>query len=555
MALQAAYKQFLASPNSSALADNASLHYVTTTTSFAGATDIIKHLSSVRNKIKKLKQDPLFAIENQHALALEVDTTLEFVTSGGPYLPGLDDNFLADRTVHIAVTHIVTFNGDGKITQIRQSWDQGALLKQLEVIGRSGANWPIRDSKEQINLIAKCAKGDGAAAAPADAQPARSRGSTNAMRDPHASFDLFAPREELESNPEAVVSPYAGRRPRQRSFTEILGDEPVEDPASPSSGRERSQSPSKAIAPKIGAGKHFTPMRIFDADENDNPPAETPERKPSERVVRPDPKKYQHFEFDDGSENPEPPAPKPATKPGPERKSIHGSSWSFDDFTTPQKPVALRGGHRARDIRHWGPDNELLENTPAPNAQAAKPRRDAEAHFELIDDGPEREVPRNTNRAPRGAMHNEGLHLYDNRLHPEDGAPPETAPAPLGKITNLKDRHKDFEPHFEMTDESPHHAAPPEPAKLPEDRKKAVRMMESSWTPYDESPLSRKENDDPNAKRPATERGIAIAGDGMGSRKGTTRGWLHGEDDEEPLPTARKGVRGPPTKSDNFWDF
>jgi hypothetical protein len=103
MALQAAYKQFLAAPSSSALAENASLHYVTTTSSFAGATEIIKHLASVRNKIKKQKEDALFAVEDQHALAIELDTTLEFVSSGGPYLPGLDDNFLADRTVHLAV--------------------------------------------------------------------------------------------------------------------------------------------------------------------------------------------------------------------------------------------------------------------------------------------------------------------------------------------------------------------------------------------------------------------------------------------------------------------
>lgn len=103
MALQAAYKRFLASPNTSALADDASLHYVTTTSSFTSATEIIKHLSSVRNKIKKKKEDTLFAVESQQALALEAETTLEFVTSGGPYLPGLDDNFLADRTVHIVV--------------------------------------------------------------------------------------------------------------------------------------------------------------------------------------------------------------------------------------------------------------------------------------------------------------------------------------------------------------------------------------------------------------------------------------------------------------------
>jgi hypothetical protein len=106
MALQAAYKQFLASPNSAALAEDASLHYVTTLLSFTGATDIIKHLSTVRNRIKKKKEDTLFAIENHHALALEADTTLEFMTSGGPYLPGLDDNFLSDRTVYLAVVSL-----------------------------------------------------------------------------------------------------------------------------------------------------------------------------------------------------------------------------------------------------------------------------------------------------------------------------------------------------------------------------------------------------------------------------------------------------------------
>lgn len=106
MALQAAYKQFLAAPNTSALAPDASLHYVTTTTSVAGATDIIKHLATVRNKLNKKKQDPLFALEAQNALVLEVETSLEFVSSGGPYLPGLDDNFLADRTVLIVIVSL-----------------------------------------------------------------------------------------------------------------------------------------------------------------------------------------------------------------------------------------------------------------------------------------------------------------------------------------------------------------------------------------------------------------------------------------------------------------
>lgn len=446
-------------------------------------------------------------------------------------------------------THIVTFDSQGKIAQIRQSWDQGSLLKQVEVIGRSGQNWPIRDAREQIRLIAKCATGQGAAA-PTESLPTRSRGgSTNILRDPHASLDLFAPREELENTPSAVISPYAGRRPRQRSFTEILGDEPVQEPGSPSDGRDRSQSPSKVVAPKVGAGKNFQPMRLFNTDGNESAP-DTPERQPSpERRVRPDPSKYQHFDFDDGSEAPPPkPVPDAAVK-----KTKHDSQWSFEDFVTPQKPVATRHMHRARDVRHWGADNEVLENTPAPNAPVVKPRRDAEAHFELVDDGPKSDEPRDVNRLPRGALHNEGLHLYDNRLHIEDGTVPSPGPPPLGNITNLKDRRKDFDAHFNLTDQSPHHSNGGEPAKIPEDRKKAVRMMESNWAPYDESPVSRKENDNPNPKRTGDDRGIVIGGDGMGGKKGSGRGWLTGED-EDVAPAKKPVGRGPPTKSD-LWGF
>lgn len=103
MALQALYKQFLAAPSSSALAQNASLHYITTTTSFYGPTDIIKHLSSQRNQIKKKKEDLLSVVEGQNDLAVQTELSLEFQNSGGAYLPGLDDQFLSDRTVFIAV--------------------------------------------------------------------------------------------------------------------------------------------------------------------------------------------------------------------------------------------------------------------------------------------------------------------------------------------------------------------------------------------------------------------------------------------------------------------
>lgn len=103
MALQAVYKQFLAAPNSTALAQNASLHYITTTTSFNGPTDIIQHLNSQRNHMKKNKEDFLNVVEGRSALAVQTGLTLEFQDDGGAYLPGLDDQFLSDRIVHISV--------------------------------------------------------------------------------------------------------------------------------------------------------------------------------------------------------------------------------------------------------------------------------------------------------------------------------------------------------------------------------------------------------------------------------------------------------------------
>lgn len=104
--MAAAYKQFLASPSSSLLADNASLHYVTTLTSFVGATEIIKHLNTLQKQVKKKKEDVISLIDGQNVIAVEVDTCIEFVTSGGAYLPGLDDNFLSDREAFLPIVSI-----------------------------------------------------------------------------------------------------------------------------------------------------------------------------------------------------------------------------------------------------------------------------------------------------------------------------------------------------------------------------------------------------------------------------------------------------------------
>lgn len=99
MALQAAYKQFLAAPNPDQLASDASLHYVTTLVSYNGSAEVMKHLRLQDNLLKKKEEKCLDVVEAPNAIAVEVQTTIEFLIGGGAYLPGLDDNFLADRTV------------------------------------------------------------------------------------------------------------------------------------------------------------------------------------------------------------------------------------------------------------------------------------------------------------------------------------------------------------------------------------------------------------------------------------------------------------------------
>lgn len=103
MALADVYKQFLAAPSPSLLASDASLVYVTTATVLKGADKIIEHFKLNANKLHADKQDVLTVVESHDAVVVEVDTTIKFLTAGGAYLPGLDDNFLADRTVYLPI--------------------------------------------------------------------------------------------------------------------------------------------------------------------------------------------------------------------------------------------------------------------------------------------------------------------------------------------------------------------------------------------------------------------------------------------------------------------
>ncbi|KAI9746140.1 MAG: hypothetical protein M1818_000821 [Claussenomyces sp. TS43310] len=607
MALEAVYKQFLAAPNPAALIDNASLHYITTLTTFNGPSDILKHLKTQSNQIKKKEEKFLDAVESQNALAVEVDTTMELVTSGGAYLPGLDDNFLADRTVTFPIIHIVTFDSYGKIAQMRQHWDQGSLLKLIDVIGKTGRNWPIRDGGAQAQLISEsvrlAAKSTNEGTAPpthAESVTRSRQNSSNPTRDPHASLALFAPRDhEIQNSLPAVVPPRASAKPAARDFHDLFVGHSSDDApdAVANKDRGRPSSPHKsvvgAIAPKGGAGKNYQPSRLFDNDEN------SPVR-PSitEKSYRAHPTKYQHFDFEDGTEAPSAPEHLPP-KTTVASKSKHDSTWNFDDFNTPDKHVpgkVLRGP----EARHWGnEDDEVLESPVRPK-KLDKPRKDAETHFEFMDDGTPEGGRRIIGR-PRGPGIDSGMGLYQNNLYADDGAPPaQAAGRALNSLTNVKDRRKDFDPHFQMTDDSPAGKDPRQSDRVPEDKAKSVKMMEANWSTYDQSPAgTQKENAGSgavnassraaNGKGPLSETtnspsqrndGITIGGDGMGGRKGASqrnldnkrinvggdgmggrkgagRAWALGDESEEEemvKPARKLGVERQATGGD-FWNY
>lgn len=505
--------------------------------------------------------------------------------------------------------HVVTFDADGKITTIQQSWDQGAMLKQLDVIGKTGRNWPIRDSQDQIKLITKT-RGQAADPITAKTQTVQRprENSTNATRDPHAT--LFNSRAE---EADRVVSPFSGTRPRQRTFEEILGDDPaLESPehqspskaVAPKNGAGKNFQPSRLFdkaddevstpkAPKNGAGKNYHPSRLFDKDEDEDAPSdpESPQDgKTPSRFMKPHPKKYNHFEFSDGTDPADAPQAGVAFD---DIKSKHRQTWSFEDFVTPQKVKPAKS--LRQQARHWGTDENDIDESPAkPVLHHNKPRRDADTQIELQDDGEDDPRSQRAGARPRGAMHNSGLGLYKNHMVTDDGSEPVQSPDPrtLGNITNLKNRSNHFDPHFDMNDESPRQESHKADAPIADDRKKAVNMMQANWSAYDESPGSQKENNkppsddgprdlqenDPNHRirlggdgmgNPKNGRwqqqdgkgGIKLGGDGMGNPKGG-RGWSLGDDSDEekqaaPVPGRKgAGVSGAAQKAaNNFWDF
>lgn len=93
------YESFLRSPNVSLLTADASINYITTTTTVKQADAVIKHLQALERQIQKKDEKILSRIETSTGVCLETETTYFIQNGGGVLLPGMDDNMLADCTI------------------------------------------------------------------------------------------------------------------------------------------------------------------------------------------------------------------------------------------------------------------------------------------------------------------------------------------------------------------------------------------------------------------------------------------------------------------------
>lgn len=380
------------------------------------------------------------------------------------------------------------------------------------MIGSRGRNWPIRDANDQTRLIksAILPKSTSDANPPAPSTPslpanvektaeeiprAASPGKRH-IKDPYAAeslFDLLSPGNDRTESVRAPRAP-ASARPPPREYSEIFvgGDDDTPDaspskrPVAPKAGSSKHYQPSrifndyendtespKVVAPKAGASKNYRQSRIFDDDATvAAEQAQTPN-------YRTHPNKYNHFQI--GADNSEREVKAIPTRP----KSQHMPQWSFEDFVTPDRPVRQP---RGQEIRHfgWSDDEPDLQETPPAKPRVPQPRRDAESQIELTDEIDEPKAPRMIK-----SHQNKGLSLYKNPLYnEEDDIEEKDNKGPLAAIANGAHRKKDFDSHWTMADSSPADANANIENRKPvgTDRQKAVKMMESSWETYDESP-------------------------------------------------------------------
>ncbi|EEP76711.1 predicted protein [Uncinocarpus reesii 1704] len=484
MSLKDLYKAFLADPTEDLLSPNASLHYITTTTTLNGAVEITQHLFKQRSDIKKNAEDILNAVEGTNSLCVEIETTLRFSTSGGAYLPGLEENLLVDRVVTFPLIHIVNLDPNRKISQIRVYWDQGSLLKQVGVIGSYQGNWPLCDGPDQARVV--------------------------------SSSIAVAPKSEKDFKQDGINS---------QTPLSLLGLQ--DDQLRPQSGASGVALPA-TIPAKVHRGmandstKRENPVSTHNQTSGILEHFEFAEEPP--RLTRPV-KERTHFEF--GEEPPRrtgpvkelshfefgeiPPSGMEPNNTVHPRSNKHISQWDFEDFSTPEKP---RSKIRGQDVRHfaWGDEKSASPETPVQKSRTIFPRRDTETHIEFEADAPN---PRENCRLTESmGVLRKGLGLYENNLYDETEQVGEEKGTKLAhSATNNTNRNKNFGSQWAISEEPQPNTGENanEPKHIAAGRMKAVKMMDASWDKYDETtnsldntaPFARPKRINRNANQPS----------------------------------------------------
>ncbi|KAF3928224.1 hypothetical protein AA313_de0207097 [Arthrobotrys entomopaga] len=512
------YTEFLANPKKEVLHAQAGLHYVgSTSNSYQSNIAIVGHLQKEGLYYNKKEQKVLSSVESANSIAVEFSNVIEFTNGGGALLPGLDDNFVTDQTVTFPMVHIVQFE-DNLIKQIRVYWDQGTLLKNLNVVGKTGKNWPIRFGDEQTKLIkASIADGPGASESAASTRPS-SKASNHSNRE---SLQLFAPREigdEVSIKP-AVIAPRSGIKPPSRELHEIIGEED-DDATLP-----------VAQTPRAGANK--APTRTFFVGQDIDEIHSTPDRK-----VQVNAKKYKHFALEDDANDDTPKVI------APKRTSIYskpGASWDFADFVTPDKRPGKVSAHNARNFS-WSDDDTETSPVKKPTGKPL-PRKGMEASYDIVD-----ETPRKAGSSKDAYIRKSSETHFD--LTDDSPAQDEK---PAGMPAARKEVVKGMEANWSNTS-SP--LGEPKPVAgfsgiaVGGNGMGGKKGSGLNWEFEDETP--KKQNG----------AGIKTAGNGMGGRKGTGANWAFEGENDSPTAAPRAGIyktagngMGGKKSTDVHWGF
>ncbi|KAK5742526.1 hypothetical protein LTR17_003329 [Elasticomyces elasticus] len=506
------YTTFLNNPTAALLADDASLVYVTTTTEIRDRDSILKHIAAQEKQASKKSEKVLNVVASHDGACFETEITLQFKAGGGAYLPGLDDNLLDEKVVNFPLVHVVRLE-DQKIKQIRLYWDQGTLLRQVEAIGKSGRNWPIKDGQAQIHSINKSLKAGGSntdvsvssapqAASKSDIviQQHKKRESVSATNDPHASLALFAQRDPNEQTRQQYDGPKTAPRESykapNRGLNDILASED-------GNMHPRDPSPSKVDKfHKAGAGKHHVNNRLFDENEPSSPPR-SPERK---KVFK---DKNGHFEFGDGEDAAG--EYRPTSARGSKKVPTQVGFAAFS--VSP----SVKDKTRPDYDRHWGDGVQPNEASPIKRSIKHAPREENESHFSIANSS-----PATGHEKSKSLQRQKGMGLYQDPLHADErtAVRPQTA-------TNRAHRNDNFINNTIGDDKAPMSA-------LDKAMDHTGKNLGTYTTAHGRGDLDSQWD----FGTPVQEKKIyKTAGNGMGGRNGTSLLW---EDEVDSSPKRKR---------------